>query len=256
MARLDDWLQSHETKPAVLNPHLASEDFADLWNDTQYANFRNFIHKYRGWIDEAMAAETRTDSVTKWRRVFGDEFAPGEVAMKSEAKAIELATTFMNRTADHASNLVAMVMDYGVTVLPRWFHDIPHKQTPPWPIAENCYSSVVVSAKYSRKRSGARELPIRDGEAVSHDGGLWFDVKIDGFREVPSDCFVRWRITNTGTVALTNADGRGTFYSPSSGVRRWECLRYKGVHIAEAFILRRHDNTIVGISKPFHVVIG
>lgn len=255
MARLDDWLQCHETKPAVLNPHLESEDFADLWNETQYANFRNFIHKYRGWIDDAMAAETRADSVARWRKVFGDEFAPGEVALKSEAKAIELATSLMSLTADHASNLVTMVMDYGVTVLPRWFHDIPHKQAPPWPIAENCHLSVVVSAKYSRKRSGAREVPIRDGEAVSRDGGLWFDAKIDGFREVPSDCFVRWRITNTGTVALTKNAGRGTFYTPSSGVRRWEDLEYKGIHLAEAFVIRTHDNTIVGISKPFHVVI-
>lgn len=255
MARLDDWLQSHETKPIVLNPHLASEDFADLWNDTQYANFRNFIHKYRGWIDDAMLAETRADSVAKWRKVFGDEFAPGEVAVKSEARAIELATSLMSRTADHASNLVTMVMDYGVTVLPHWFHDIPHKQAPPWPVAGQCYQSVVVSAKYSRRRSGVREVTIRDGEAVSSNGGLWFDVKIEGFREVPTDCFVRWRITNTGTVALINNAGRGAFYSPSSGVRRWEDLQYKGVHLAEAFIIRTHDSVMVGFSKPFHVVI-
>lgn len=255
MARLDDWLQLHEVKPKVLNPQLKSEDFADLWNDTQYANFRNFIHKYRGWIDDAMAAENRADSVARWRKVFGDDFAPGEVAEKSEARAINLATSFMRPAADHASDLVAMVMDFGVTVLPRWFHDIPHKQAPPWPLAKNNLIQVIVSAKYARTREGSREVPIRDGESVPPDGGLWFDVKVDGFREIPSDCYVRWRITNTGSVALMNNAGRGTFYAPSSGKRRWEPLRYKGIHIAEAFVVRTHDNVLVGFSKPFHVVI-
>ncbi|MFG6609679.1 cyclic GMP-AMP synthase DncV-like nucleotidyltransferase [Sulfitobacter sp. 1A12057] len=255
MARMDDWLQCHEKKPEVLNPHLKSEDFADLWNDTQYANFRNFIHKYRGWIDDAMAAETRSDSIARWRKIFGDEFAPGEVAVLSEARAVELATSFMSRTADHASSLVTMVLDYGVTVLPRWFHDIPHKQSPPWPVAEDRHLSVSVYAKYSRKRTGSREVPISDGETVSPDGGLWFDVKVDGFRDIPTDCYVRWRITNTGTVALTKNAGRGTFYPPSTGVRRWEELQYKGVHIAEAFVIRTYDNSIIGISAPFHVVI-
>lgn len=256
MARLDDFLQANEVKPKVLNPQLKSEDFADLWNETQYANFRNFINKYRGWIDEAMAEQSRQDSITKWRKVFGDEFAPGEVAVKSEARAIELATGFMKQAADHSSNLVAMVMDYGVSVLPRWFHDIPHKQEPPWPVSRNLSLSLVVSAKYSRRRSGAREISVRDGEAVSREGGLWFDVKVDGFRDIPADCYVRWRVTNTGIIAISNKAGRGYFYSPTSGNRRWEDLQYKGIHTVEAFVIRTYDNTTIGISKPFHVVIN
>ncbi|RVP86057.1 SMODS domain-containing nucleotidyltransferase, partial [Sinorhizobium meliloti] len=78
IGRLDDWLQVRPNKPEVPNPALPSQDFADLWNDTQYANFRNFVHKYRKWIDEAINATTRSESIEKWRKVFGDEFAKGE----------------------------------------------------------------------------------------------------------------------------------------------------------------------------------
>ena len=65
----------------------------------------------------------------------------------------------------------------------------------------------------------------------------------------------RWRVTNTGVVALTAQAGRGGFYPSSTGTRRWEELRYRGVHFVEAFIVLRSGDTLVGKSKPFHVVI-
>jgi len=58
MGRLDDNLQQFATRPTVPNPYLTSEDFGAVWSETQYANFRAFIHKYRGWVDDAFEAET------------------------------------------------------------------------------------------------------------------------------------------------------------------------------------------------------
>jgi hypothetical protein len=49
-------------------------------------------------------------------------------------------------------------------------------------------------------------------------------------------------------VALALNAGRGGFYPPTSGTRRWEALEYRGVHIAEAFIIRMSDDVLVGHS--------
>jgi len=255
MARLDDWLQERPEKPKVPNPALETEDFAELWNDTQYANFRNFVHKYRGWIDEAMAAVTREDSIAKWRRIFGDDFAKVELAKKSEATEIATANTFLRAGAAHLDGLVKMVVDYGISVIPAAFRNIPHQQQPRWVLAERIFSNVVIFARYGRARSGERLHPVQNGEALPPRGGLWFDVRIEKVASVPADCYVRWRITNTGGVAIALKKGRGGFYSPTEGIRRWEPLEFRGVHMAEAFIVRRSDDRLVGISRPFHVVI-
>ncbi|MDW9735748.1 nucleotidyltransferase [Sinorhizobium meliloti] len=255
MGRLDDWLQDHPDKPRVENPSLKSQDFADLWNDIQYANFRNFVHKYRTWIDEAIEATSRADSIDKWRKVFGDEFAKGENVKKAEALVTERAHALLMDTAAHLDGLVDTVIDYGVSILPSIFNRPRHQQAPPWQMAENVSRSVQVFAEHSGTRSNGRRHPIRSGEALAPSGGLWFDVRINKFQSVPSDCYVRWRITNTGAAAMAQKCGRGGFERPTEGDRRWEGLQYRGVHMAEAFIIRRRDDRIVGQSEPFYVVI-
>lgn len=254
MGRLDDWLQARPDKPKVPNPALPAQDFADLWNDTQYANFRNFVNKYRKWIDEAIAATSRADSIEKWRRVFGDEFAKGEAVQKAEATAMQRTSALLRETAAHLDGLVDYIIDYGVTILPDRFKNPPHKHAPPWPAAEHVSRNVQVSAKYSMTSSG-RGYPVQHGEALPPRGGLWFDVRVNKFQQVPADCYVRWRITNTGAVAMALKKGRGGFERPSDGHRRWETLEYRGVHMAEAFIIRRRDDRLVGHSDPFYVVI-
>ncbi|MCZ4093355.1 hypothetical protein O3W52_26210 [Ensifer psoraleae] len=36
-------------------------------------------------------------------------------------------------------------------------------------------------------------------------------MRINKFQAVPSDCYVRWRITNTGAAAMAQKCGRGGF---------------------------------------------
>jgi hypothetical protein len=38
-------------------------------------------------------------------------------------------------------------------------------------------------------------------------------------------------------------------------VSRWESLKYRGVHLVEAFIIRKRDDRIVGQSEAFRVMI-
>ena len=35
-----------------------------------------------------------------------------------------------------------------------------------------------------------------------------------------------------------------------------EQLAYRGVHLVEAFVIRKRDDLLIGQSAPFHVVIG
>jgi hypothetical protein len=66
---------------------------------------------------------------------------------------------------------------------------------------------------------------------------------------------VQWRITNTGVVALAKQKGRGGFYVENRADGHWEALEYRGIHIAEAFIISRSDQVLVGQSDPFYVII-
>lgn len=254
MGRLDDWLQAHPEKPKVLNPALASQDFAELWNDTQYANFRSFVSKYRNWVDEAISAETRADSIEKWRKVFGDEFAKGENVRKTEALAVQRVSAMLMESAAHLDSLVDSVVDFGVSILPAGFKTPSHIRQPPWEYASKVSRNVQTTAEYAATESARRHL-VQSGEVLPRKGGLWFDVRVNKFQPLPSEFYVRWRITNTGAMAIAQKMGRGGFEHPTEGNRRWESLSYRGVHMAEAFVIRRSDNRIVGYSEPFYVVI-
>lgn len=258
IGRLDDWLQSNTTKPQVTNPKLSSEDFATLWTDTQYENFRAFIHKYRGWIDEAYAAEERAESIKLWRKVLGDEFAKGEsiVVAKAMSEGMDLAKRFLLSTGAHLSDLVEVVRNYGLSVLPDSFHNPSHMQQPPWAALPTLATNVRVSATWQPSQhstTGARSVSL--GDVLPATGGLWFDAYINDVQPIPSGFRVQWRITNTGDVAFRKQQLRGFFYAPTTGNRRWEGLSYRGVHIAEAFIIRRSDDVLVAKSPPFDVVI-
>lgn len=255
MGRLDDWLQARPEKPAVPNPSLPSEDFAHLWNDAQYKNFRNFVNKYRNWIDEAMIAPNRAESIARWRKVFGDEFAKGEDVVKAEASASQHALSLLREGAAHLDSLVDAVIDFGVSILPPGFRTPTHLQAPKWAPAEHVSRNVHVSAVYGSSKHAAKWHSVASGERLPPRGGLWFDVRVNKFQPVPENCYVRWRITNTGAVAIALKKGRGGFENPSEGVRRWESLEYRGVHMAEAFIVRRSDDRLVGQSEPFYVLI-
>lgn len=257
IGRLDDWLQARPTKPRVQNPKLSSEDFAAAWTDLQYSNFRTFISKYRGWIDEAHEAEDRPASIKAWRRIFGDEFAKGEAITAAAAldEGRSLTATLLASTAYHADGIVDMVKKLGVSILPSWFYQPPHMQQPPWPARGLVSSNVQVFAEWCSSRGTSAAHAIRHDEVLPRRGGIWFDLTVNGGEALPVGFRVQWRVTNTGVMALALGAGRGGFYAPTSGNRRWEELAYRGVHIVEAFIIRRQDDILVAKSPPFNVII-
>ncbi len=257
MQRLDDWLQARPYKPRVENPNLSSEDFSAKWTDTQYSNFRNFINKYRGWIDDAYNTEGKIESIIAWRKVFGSDFAKNEIVVASEriSEGMTLAQSLLVGTSAHFDGLVDVVRNFGVSILPRSFYNIPHMKKPTWVRANTVSNNIQIFATWQTSRYDIQGKPVKSGDILPSRGGIWFDVAVNGSDPLPSGFRVEWRITNTGSVAISLNSGRGEFYIPQHGNRRWEELQYRGVHLAEAFIIRNSDNFLVGQSSPFNVVI-
>lgn len=258
MGRLDDFLQENETKPCIPNPALPEdEDFADLWTDEQYTNFRNFIHKYRDWIDEAIDETDTAKSIKAWQRVFGAEFGKSvTVALaKSLNETAVTAQALMDSAARHSNRLVDLVIDFGTSILPPFFNRPPHMQSPKWQPASEGVGKAYVHAQYQAHRHAQVARRVESGDTLPAHGGIWLDAALYAGTPIPAGARVEWRITNTGVVALVKNQGRGEFNLPHSGNRRWEQLQYRGVHIAEAFIIRRSDERLIAQSDPFHVVI-
>ena len=58
VGRLDDYLQARPQLHDINNPILPQESFNRHWDQDKYATFREMIHKYREWIDEAFTRPT------------------------------------------------------------------------------------------------------------------------------------------------------------------------------------------------------
>jgi hypothetical protein len=137
MRRLDDWLKERPHMPEVNNPTLDGESFTRDWTQDQYDEFREKIQQYREWIDEAYDEADRDESIRKWRRVFGDEFAKGETVDRATKAVAQLAESFQR-----GRDLVAVVLAYGQAVLARMPRMLPHVEPAPY-------------------RQGNREIPVR-----------------------------------------------------------------------------------------------
>lgn len=259
MGRLDDWLQQRPYKPEVRNPKLDTEDFGTLWEtQEQYANFRTVINRYRRWIDEAFAMEGRQESITAWQRVFGDEFAKGDVvkaAADSMSEGAARVRSLMSSTAAHLSEIVDVVKNFGLSVLPAVFSRPPHIKEPTWRQLPQLAEAGVIAEWRPTAGTSTQGQVTRVGEALPARGGLHFRATVNGGQRIPDGFQVQWRITNTGAVALAKGAGRGGFETENRADGRWEELQYRGIHMAEAFVIRRSDDVLVAKSQPFYVVI-
>jgi hypothetical protein len=256
--RLDDWLQTCLAKPSVPNPFLQSEDFANSWSEDQYQNFRERIHTYREWIDDAYDEQDRSESIAKWRRVFGDDFASG-VSIEEGKSVGKMAVANVRRTLAEASqftgDLVEAIKRFGARVLPAGFDKKPYMDAPTWRRSGSI--EVSVRADLHRNKYGTQRIgpvsslePLQPGHwlhfrAVTNTGGP-FDIAT--YR-------VMWRVTNTDEAAAQAGELRGRFEKPEADNSRWESLKYRGVHLVEAFIILKRTNTIVGQSAAFRVMV-
>lgn len=257
--RLDDLLQKFPQKPRVPNPFLATEDFASAWKtEDQYTNFRDKIHTYRGWIDDAYGEQDRSESIAKWRRVFGDEFAKGVSIEegKSVSKAIVAnVRSTLAEASQFTGDLVDAVKRFGARVLPPSFDRKPYMEAPKWPHSGNI--AVSVRAELHQNKKDTQRL----GQVLSLEPlqpGYWLHFRAVTNTGAPFDSAtyrVMWRVTNTDEAAARKNELRGYFVNPESDNTRWENLQYRGVHLVEAFVILKRNNTIAGRSPAFRVMI-
>ena len=256
IGRLDEWLQANPTKPTVRNPVLYEEIQSNAWDETKYSNFRNKINLYRGWIDDAYDEFDKEESIGKWRRVFGDDFAAEETVAKaacvSESAALELSGRSLASTG---SDLVTLVKSLGSIALPKGFNRLPHMHRPKWRPSSSAVLSVIVSAYLYRGRDGQPIRKIKSLEPLK--GGYWikFSASSSSGLPFPNEHCVMWRVTNTDKAAQKAKALRGEFYESDNNNSRWECLQYRGVHIVEAFLIRKTTEVMLGKSEPFYIVI-
>lgn len=253
VGRLDDWLQARPTVPTVQNPKLPHEDQASGWDQTQYVNFREKINLYRGWIDDAYAEPDRDESIGKWQRVFGENFAAGE-AKRAAERVSETATSGALVLGSHFQDLVEMVKALGAAAVPAKLRQLPHVHRPTWRRAPEQHT-IRVSAELKNGQYGNTVRAIQSAEPLQ--SGYWVRFNATGAHGIPfaADYKVQWRVTNTDKVAAQANALRGDFYPSDSGTTRTERLEYRGVHFVEAFLIRKRDNCLVGQSEPFFVVI-
>lgn len=257
VGRLDDWLQARSDRPEVANPVLYGEDQASGWEQAKYANFRDKVNLYRGWIDDAFDEEDKEESIGKWRRVFGDGFAESETKRAAEqvSEVLSRSDNAALVTGNHFTDLVAMVKALGSAAVPSRIHRLPHIERSKWRRASE-QLTVRVAAELKTSKYGQVVRPIRSAEPLPANYSVKFLAT--GLNGVPfqTDSYdVKWRITNTDKAAGAANQLRGHFYSSDEGSVRTESLSYRGVHFVEAFVVRKRDQRLVGTSDPFYVVI-
>lgn len=253
VGRLDDWLQGNPSLPVIRNPVLWSEVQSQVWDDTQYSNFRDKVNLYRGWIDDAYNETDRDESIGKWQRVFGDAFAAGE-AKESARVSESVAKSAALVLAGHFWDLVDLVKMKGRDALPSRITRLPYVHRPRWRLAAQQYT-VKVSAELLTARHGAVIRSVASLEPLQAGRAIRFTATNNVGAPFPNGYWVEWRVTNTDKAAYDANALRGDFYRSDSGFSKLEDLTYRGVHFVEAFLVGKADNRLYGKSEPYYVVI-
>jgi hypothetical protein len=253
--RLDGWLQQNEILPIVRNPVLHSEIQSTAWDQVKYSNFRNVINRYSEWINDAYTEEDRDESIGKWRRVFGDDFAKSEVTEKaSRISAIACESNgYLGRLF---TDLVEGVRAVGIKALPNGFNKLSHMERPKWKKANDL--KIDINIKATVHADWHSPDVVKAGLSLDpQQAGNWMRFIALGAGNIPfpETYTVKWRITNTDMAARNAKSLRGEIYSSQSHGQRWEQLSYRGVHMVEAFLIRKSDERQIGSSSIFYVVI-
>jgi hypothetical protein len=256
VGRLDDWLQANPTRLTVRNPVLWDEIQSNTWDDTKYSNFRAKINLYRGWIDEAYDEPDREESIGKWQRVFGEDFAVREVTQRArQVSEAALSVVRGSPIFSGVADLVGLVKKIGRSALPRGFERLPHMRRPRWRTASGTQLTVNVNAKLWTSKYGHAVGTVESLEPSRPGYWMRFHARSSRGLPFPETYNVEWRITNTDEAAERANALRGDFYRSDEPLVRWEQLSYRGVHMVEAFLIRRADNALLGKSDVFYVVI-
>lgn len=249
VSRLDSWLQARPLIPDIVNPVLTGESFTRNWTQEQYENFRDKIKKYQECIDDAFLDEDRNESIRKWRRVFGDEFAKGEI--------IESATSGLARIAEsiqHGKDWVALVLSSGRNVLSQMPFNLPHVMALPYQKSRD-QIGVRLTAYEKYSKNSVRLRQIFSGDPLEKNSGVEFIATQTTGLPFPDTYQVKWQVVNTDIEAVNANCLRGDYYPSDTHGSRFEATKYHGVHWVQAFVINKRTNQVVGSSERLFVVV-
>lgn len=218
--RLDTYLQENPDMPEVSNPSLPSESFTRHWDQDKYSNFRDCIHRYAVWIEDAYVEEDRDESILKWRRVLGEDFA----------KSVNL---------EKSANALAIVQN----------EDLSHVEQPQWPMLPA--GKIVVAATLHAEKEGDYKGTYRsNGPALKPGTWLHFTAQHSFVDRIS----IKWQVVNTGPMARLKRALRGQLSQTGQDI--WEHTEYRGSHWVECFAVDAKKGICLGRSGRFFVNIA
>ena len=222
---LNAYLQDHVVMPVVSNPVNNDENFNRHWDQDKYTNFRAQIKKYNDWINDAYDEVVQTESIKKWKKIFGDDF---DKAVTN--KSVSIADSRTTQSAD--------------------FPIPAHVEPPPWKLSSIISPKIRVTIHRADDESPAiAEMGTSIGQPV----GKKLKVKMEYLDRISPGFSLYWQIVNTGDEARDARDLRGKIFHDENV--RWEDTKYRGVHWIECFIVDDKKNICTGRSGRYFVYI-
>jgi hypothetical protein len=164
--------------------------------------------------------------------------------------------TTLAEASQFTGDLVEAIKRFGAKVLPASFDKKPYMEAPKWK-SSGQNMAVTVRADLHANNYGTQKVrAIQPLEPLTP--GYWLQFRAVTTTGLPFDSSqykVMWRVTNTDEAAALENALRGRFENPEGDNSRWENLKYRGVHLVEAFVIRKRDDKIVGQSPAFRVMI-
>lgn len=195
----------------IPNPTNPDENFADRWHENEHSRAKAFF-QWVTWL--------REDFISISEIVEDNHFTK------------------------------SLVQVYKPSGLPTLNFNVPHKNSPSWPIDQNNIYDVEVKASYKTnifwKNFDSRQH-LQKGK----------ELKFKAQTNVPDPFEVYWQVVNTGKEATDAGQLRGDFIEHSNNERtdiyRTESTSYTGDHWVECFIIK--NNICVAKSGEFVVSI-
>lgn len=206
---LDDYLQDNEVMPSIDDPSEPSQNFNHRWTQEKYENFRNRIHTYRGWVDEAYDETDLEQSKAKWRRLFGEKFATFDTELK-KASAAHLGLAGVKNTEETLEG------KWGI----RTRLDGEHR--------------IRIAGQTARRQGFRDRVLTKSGNVVLRGSTIRFRVTHNATGKVD----VYWKVRNTGAEAIKANCIRGQVFLDEGTLRRNEPTAYRGRHYVEVYLVK------------------
>lgn len=231
--RMHLFIEAKDGQPWISNPSDPRENFADAW-----ASESKLSEAFNDWLESAKTDFTNALQAEKLEDII-------------ETLAPRLGRKFLSEAAGKVKfSKSGSVAPNALSLVPEVIVDAPHRRPPKWPV--NLTHQVhIKSAVFERK--GFRPAQFKSAEEIPNDCGLVFEAKTD----VPRGYRVFWQVVNTGPVAKSYRNLRGTFdeveITEGTLVKK-ERSQYEGIHSIECFIVK--DGICVARSSPYVVMIS